>query len=358
MIKITRENYTVEVSDPEVYVDNEARGRSGHMSHAMAQFAPNQFLEFNSNCSAKRCGGHSTFGWIEYRKSLDGGKTYSPVYDLEYSKKVLLNGEKTISLEKAIACKNGNIVAFCLVNAQNNPLCCENWTEPTVIISRDQGETWSEPKKMCEYAGRVYEVRYHNDEIYVLMFCNPNFVGSKKDHLYRLFKSSDYGESFVEVSTLPFLPWNRAYAAMVFDTEGVLHAYAYQLYEEKELEHAISRDCGKTWEMLEPCYLAKKIRNPQIGYIDGVYVMHGRGGDAGGFVLYTSLDATNWDEGIILVDKQYVGAYYSQNLNLYDEKGNFLLIQYSDTYDKPNPNAPSPWCARVNAMHISLRVTK
>ena len=47
--KIIRERYTAELEAPEVYVDNEKRRRSGHMSHAMAEFAPNTFIDFNSN---------------------------------------------------------------------------------------------------------------------------------------------------------------------------------------------------------------------------------------------------------------------------------------------------------------------
>ena len=50
--KIVRNNYTIELDEPELYVDNLKRGRSGHMTHAMAEFAPGCFIDFNSNCSA------------------------------------------------------------------------------------------------------------------------------------------------------------------------------------------------------------------------------------------------------------------------------------------------------------------
>lgn len=361
MIEIKRKNYTVEIEDPEIYVDNEARRRSGHMSHAMAEFAPNCFIEFNSNCSATRCAGHSAFGWIEYRISRDGSKTYSDVYELELSKQVLLDGDNTLSVEKAIACDNGDILAFCLRNSQSGNVCCEPWITPWVITSSDEGESWSEPREFIPYAGRVYDVLSYNGAIYVMFFCNDakrHFCGNDKNHLYRIYKSTDNGKTFEELSVLSFEPYGRGYGNMIFDSEGILHAYAYNVKSEKELDHAISRDCGKTWELLKPCYLANKIRNPQIALIDGVYLLHGRGGDLGGFVMYTSEDATNWDEGTILSDKTHVGAFYSENLNLKDENGNFLLIQYSDTYDKPNPNASSPWCAKVNAMHIKVRIKK
>ena len=62
-----------------------------------------------------------------------------------------------------------------------------------------------------------------------------------------------------------------------------------------------------TWEILAPCYLAKGIRNNQIA------------------------------------------QYYSNNIRLRDEKGDFLLIQYSESYDGS---------ARVNIKHVELRVKK
>ena len=56
----------------------------------------------------------------EYRISEDGGETFSPVYDLEYSKDVLLEGVYVISVEKAVACEDGTIIAFCLRSDNRN----------------------------------------------------------------------------------------------------------------------------------------------------------------------------------------------------------------------------------------------
>ena len=50
-MKIERKNFTVECGDPILYVDNEARGRSGHMTHAMAEFRPGHLIDFNSKSS-------------------------------------------------------------------------------------------------------------------------------------------------------------------------------------------------------------------------------------------------------------------------------------------------------------------
>ena len=107
------------------------------------------------------------------------------------------------------------------------------------------------------------------------------------------------------------------------------------------LDHAVSSDFGKSWEVLEPCYLKKLIRNPQLGYIDGIYVLYGRA-RLSHLVLYTSKYLTNWDSGTYVVYKEKFGAFYSNNLNLTDENKNFLLIQYSDAYDNN---------AKVNVMH-------
>ena len=106
-LEIIRDGYTVEVEEPTVYVDNQARNRSGHMSHALAEFKPGCFIDFNASCSAPLRIGHLPYGWIEYRISTDAGKSYSEVYDLPYSKEEFYEGIHTISVEKAVGCNDG-----------------------------------------------------------------------------------------------------------------------------------------------------------------------------------------------------------------------------------------------------------
>ena len=171
-------------------------------------------------------------------------------------------------------------------------------------------------------------------------------MGETEEHVYRIYISENNGESFDELCVVPIEPYGRGYGALLFDEKNVLHAYAYNANAESLMDHAISYDCGKTWTVIEPCYLEKGIRNPQVGFIDGVYVLHGRAGDVKGFVFYTSPDGYHWDEGDILIPKEKVGAFYSNNLNLTDEKGNFLLVQYSDSYQG----------SRVNVMHMKVRI--
>ncbi len=347
-MKVVHEKYTLEIEEPEMYVDNEARGRSGHMTHAMAEFKPGCFIDFNSNCTAIRGDGHWPYGWIEYRISRDSGKTYSEIQTLPYSVQSFLDGVYMISVEKAVACDDGSIVAFCLRNDAQHKCCCEPWFTPMTVKSYDEGKTWTEPKEYSPYRGRTYAAFYRDGVIYALHFCNEHFLGTTEEHVYRLYVSEDNGETFTERSIVPFNTLRRGYCAMIFDEKGVLHAYAYNEGEESMMDHAISNDCGRTWTVLSPCFVEKGIRNPQVGLLDGVFVLHGRAGAAEGFVLYTSEDATNWDEGIFIKRDKNAGAFYSNNLNLTDEKGNFLLVQYSDRYE----------LSRVNVKHIRLRVTK
>ena len=351
-LTIDREKYSVEFEEPTVYVDNKARKRSGHMTHAMCEFKPGCFIDFNSNCSAVRHCGHMPYGWVEYRISRDNGKTYSDIKTLQYSYDSFLDGIHTISVEKAVACDDGTIVALCLRNSALDPTFCEPWDTPTVIRSTDEGETWSEPVTYSEYAGRTYDALYRDGTIYALHFCNEHFLGSAPEHVYRIYVSKDNGVTFEELCVVPFPDTTkRGYGSILFDKFGYLHAFAYNESKENELDHVVSKDCGKTWEVLKPCYLEKCIRNPQTALIDGVYIIHGRAWDSTGFVFYTSDDCETWDKGTYL-HEQRGACYYSNNINLKDEKGNFLLIQYSKSYME------HPYSARVNVQHVVLRVKK
>ena len=346
--EIIRENYKVVFETPELYVDNQKRKRSGHMTHAMARFGENSFIDFNSNCSGTRANGHSAFGWVEYRISNDGGKSYSEPYELECSKECFNEGLWTFSVEKAVACDDGTIVAICHRNTTLEPNCCEPWLSPMCIRSTDGGKSWSEPYVCIPYAGRVYDMVYKDGTIYAMINCNEHFLGTTDEHKYRLYVSTNKGESFEERSVVKYETTRRhGYCSLLFDTEGTLHAYAYNEANEHELSHSISRDRGFTWEISTPCAVKYTARNPQTALIDGVYILHARAENHSGFVFYTSLDGYNWDEGTYF-SHVHGSCHYSNNLNLKDEKGNFLLVQYSEVYE----------AARVNVMHVKLRIEK
>ena len=333
-MKIERKDYTVTLDEPVLYVDNESRGRSGHMSHALVEYEKGKLIDFNSNCSAKRFEGHSTFGFIEYRTSMDGGETYSPVKKLPYAWETFLDGVEAISVEKAVSLGDGRAVALCLRNTADR--LCAPWYEPTAVYTDDGGETWSAPYGISPYAGRIYDACAYGGTMYFLEFCNSaavDWLGAADEHLYRIFKSTDRGAHFEELCVVPIPTYRRGYGAMLFDNAGKLHVYAYNIADPMHLDHVVSADGGATWSLPDTCYLKMGIRNPQIGEIDGVYILHGRAHGQQGFVLYTSTDATSWDEGTVIGTVKGL-CYYSNNITLADEAGKSrMLIQYSEAYN-------------------------
>lgn len=344
MLEIKQNNYTVLLDEPILYVDNESRGRSGHMTHAMAEWAPGKLIDFNSNCTAKRYGGHSTFGWIEYRTSEDGGETFSDIRQLPFSIQSFIDGNHVISVEKAVACSDGTVVAICLQN--ETTALCQPWDVPMVVTSTDGGESWSEARPLCGYKGRVYDACVCDDVIYVLEFCNDgtgHFCGEKEEHVYRIFTSHDSGKTFSELCVVPVPSMGRGYGSMLFDSEGRLHVYAYNVNDERHMDHIISEDGGRSWGEPDTCYLAHGIRNPQTALMDEVYILHGRAENCTGFVLYTSEDGSVWDEGTYIGDKTNY-CYYSNNIVLKDPAGgNRLLMQYSESYDGECVNVFHRW---------------
>ena len=325
---------SLKLSEPILYIDNEARGRSGHMGHPMLNLGNGRIMDFNSNVSAVRCDGHSGFGWMEYRISEDYGDTFGDFNIVPYTKEILLDGMYSAIIEAAVACDNGAIVAVCNMFSQKNSVCCNPYGIPTFIRSRDMGKTWEEAKPLSNYEGRVYNARYHNGKIYVLEFCNREVVGETDSDVYRIFCSSDNGESFHELCVVPFNSTKgRFYGTMQFDNDGNFIVYTYNEKCETELDYAISKDGGNTWSETGVCYLAKKIRNPQVAILDGQFILHGReAGDINAFVLYTSEDGIVWDEGHRIVDYHPATSFYSNNVIVNKNGKNKLLVQYSQTY--------------------------
>jgi len=341
---------SLSISTPELFIDNEARGRSGHMSHALVEYAPQCILAFNSNCSSKRASGHSPFGWIECHRSTDGGITWDPAFDLPFAKQAFIDGLFTVSIEKAIACDDGSIVAFCLRNTPYRELCCEPWLTPMYIRSFDGGKTWTEAKELSPYKGRIYDARYYNGRIYALEFCNDaeeNFTGSKPDHVYRIFTSDDNGSTFSELGIVPINGIGRGYGAMIFRPDGSLIVYAYNLNDEFKMDYVASPDKGVNWAPAGTCFVNRGIRNPQVAILDGIFILHGRGAmSAPAFILYTSIDGTSWGEGSLLrPEKPASLCYYSNNIVLGNGRESRLLIQYSETY--------RDYC--VNVMHMWIK---
>lgn len=339
------------ISAAEIFVDNKSRRRSGHMSHAMVEYAPGRLIAFNSNCSAVRLDGHSAFGWIEYRYSDDGGKSWSDFHELPFSKELLFDGVYTISIEKAVYF-DGVLTCFAVRNTQSGAVCCEPWTAPPLVIqSFDLGKTWETPVEFSVYPGRIYDAGVKDGVIYAVEVCDKDFISDIVLDRYRLFTSTDNGRSFQEKSIVDINSHKRGYAAMQFRSDNSMLVYADDLLNSYMVDAALSEDNGKTWKRLPQIRLKYGIRNIQVARLGSGFVMHGRAwlNESWGMgqVIYTSNDGVNWDDGILLNDKK-TSCYYSNMITLKNADGkDYVILHYSDLYADD---------ARVNVMQRILSV--
>ena len=74
-------------------------------------------------------------------------------------------------------------------------------------------------------------------------------------------------------------------------------------------------------------------------------------------MLYTtSQNGSEWDEGYLIEHKNYFAeACYSNNLNLENENGKFLLIWYSSPYTK---NESQYYVGTLILKHIRVKIVK
>ena len=335
------------VSESECWRDNKSVGRSGHMGHALIDCGGGRILDFASNCAGKeRLSGHSGYGWMEYRVSKDYGKTFGPVRVLPCSKRMYEEGKHTALCEKGVRAPDGRIVLFFQITDPSYPVCCEPWSPPLMAVSEDGGETFSDFMPTGADAGRIYDAVCDDKYIYFIMLSNPHFLGSKPEHVYKVYRAGR--DLKFSPSVLPIDAMGRGYGALEFAADGALHAYAYNSKCETEMDCAISRDRGVTWSA--PCRsrVALKIRNPQVRRLDDVWFLIGRNGGGGdALVFYSSPDGVNWDGGVRL-DVRPPGTgtgYYGCMLPIH-EPGcpPRMLMQYSRPY----------LGSCVNAMHRTI----
>ena len=331
-----------------IFVNHREKNRSGHLGHALAECNDKSILAFYSNCSGIVNKGHSMYGWVEYKRSVDYGITWGEAKRLEYSYDAFIDGTYKIGCEKAVVTKEGTVVLFCLrsIGAYFEP-----YATPVCLRSTDNGETWSEPIEVTRERGRIYDAIYRDGKIYVLQFAystDEGFICGKEGVFYNLLVSEDDGKTFSLQSVIPFDTLGHAYGNMIFREDGSLVFYAYNRNDEYHLTALISEDQGKNWGRPHSLYVDKIARNPQIGIVNGKYILHGRSENGVNFVFYHSDDAINWSSGVIVSDildgKPRGGCYYSNNLRVVGSDGRErLLIQYSEQYEQD--------LAKVNIMH-------
>ena len=227
-----------------LFVDHQAKGRSGHLSHALVEYKKGCVLAFYSNCSGKRNKGHNGFGWLEYRRSTDYGSTWDGGTVLPYSMDCLLNEPYTVSCEKAVSPAENVVVALCIRN--EDPNGWEPYLEPVTLRSEDGGITWSDAMPFCPRRGRIYDAVVADGVIYALMLAIIDFLTSAPDQRYQLYVSEDQGRSFELRSELPGEYLSHAYGSLAFRDDGSLVAYTYDHEDEYNLDCFISRDQGRT----------------------------------------------------------------------------------------------------------------
>ena len=341
-------------NDGILFVDHQKNRRSGHLSHALCEFDTGCVFSLWSNCSGSRNRhgpGHNGFGWLEYALSRDYGESWSEKRVLQYSMDSLLNEPFTVSCEKAVSPRKDRIVLLCIRN--ENPNGWEPYLEPVVLISDDAGESWSEPKLLCNEKGRIYDAKVYDGAIYVLMLANPDFATSAPEQRYQIYKSVDEGESFFLAGELPGDYLRHAYGALNRLPDGRFIAYSYNEKDEFNLDYWLSDD-GEAWVYGGKSFCAKRIRNPQVARVKGGYILHGRSGCTDRalpmkFVLYTSEDGIHWDEGRYICDREGPGAYYSNSLVLDMPGGEQrVLIQSSIPYDGCRVNVAHWWLLPVD----------
>lgn len=354
----------------EYFVDHSKNGRGGHLGHAMVEYAPNSILCFYANCDDSdlfhEIGevnydtdfiGHSGRGWTEYKRSTDGGKTWSEGKPLAYSKQLYESGGIVSSFcEKAVMADDGAIVLFHLhCYVEKDPIW-EPYLYPRAQRSTDGGETWEPAVKVFNGNARIWDVTKKDGKIYVL-FSEGKAKGlSFRDYdiavTYYLYASDDNGKSFYQVSRIPVVcDAGTIYGTMEYLKDGRMIVYIYSCSSERYMKYFISEDGGKTWTEPMLSRFEKQIRNPQCIKFKDTYFMFGRAGiygteeEKGHNVMYVSDDCINWDEGrfISMDEVGFTTAYYSNAIIVGEEGKERLLYQYSKGYRRALTNVMHRW---------------
>ena len=339
------------------FVDHEKDGRSSHGGNCLTECRNGDIVAFYSNVSGEIESGHGVAGWSEYRRSEDGGKTWSGPVILDYSKRAW-EGEEMYSaiVFAAATAPDGTLIAFVCRFEK------ELWVKklpPVCLLSHDHGQTWSKPHPLdadatVEEVSLTFDAVFtHNDQVFAV------FIGGSADYCigpYNLYVSADNGESFERRSTLPFDYENYYVTAGVLDNGDIIvYSYPYRrnaAIDEYNIPYVTSADEGRTWSEVKTTRFAGAIRNPQLSRkIGNLYFLHGRSGsynrDPSHLILYTSSDGIHWDDGTILHRKEIGGGdAYSANevIGKYDPAvPNRLLIQSSIAYEEGS--------SKVNAHH-------
>jgi hypothetical protein len=298
--------------------------RCSHGGPVCIEYADGTLVVFYANTSS-----HNVDGWSEYAFSEDGGRTWDKYHPFPFSYEAYNKDPKRpVWVEEGLVTNRGTVILF-LTDFEN-----DHRAGNSVMRSSDHGKTWSEAKPVAsEVIGYPAAVATAGTVDYVLFDCLNG------DH--ELYVSTDDGHTWTKRSTLP-LHKDTWYGALCVMKDERLLAGAYVRSDENHLYYCISQDGGYNWGAQQKAYLDKKIRDPELAYLDGKYYLHGRSGHSGEgrhrFVLYQSDDAIHWKNGVIVSGDKQGPDGYSHNciINKYDkDTQNELMILYSIVYNPP-----------------------
>ncbi len=343
-----------------LYVNHRASWRSGHGGNCLTECSDGDIISFYSNVSGELHGGHGVGGWSEYRRSCDGGQTWSKPLMLDYSRRVWEGDDIYSALVFGLTtAPNGTLIAYVCRFEK------DLWVKklpPAYLLTYDNGITWSEPRELdpdadVEDASLTFDATFtHDGKVFAIFMPGAaNYCPGP----YAFYVSEDNGESFKGRSRLPFHHENYYVTGGVLESGDIIvYSYPYRENEEideQNIDYVITSDEGKTWSEVRKAHFPKRIRNPQLSEkIGDCYFLHGRSGshgdDPGNFVLYSSEDGINWDEGVVLKEKTPGGDCYSANtvVGKYDPYApNRLLIQSSVSYHGSRVNECHWWVENI-----------
>ena len=317
-------------------LEHDAPGRNSHGGPVCLEYPNGQIVAFNTNNSD-----HNMDGWSEYAVSRDGGRSWDMYNRFPYSFDAYLRDlSRPAFVEAGLVTEKGTVVLFIshFLLAKIPRLERGTRSMSGFMRSFDQGASWTHYESLDgSFVGYAVGTVVDGGTNYIVLDS-----ANRGPHV--LYVSTNDGRTWQKRSTLP-LQDEKSYGAVTLMGNGGLLAGAYDSDDEYHFYYCISMDQGRSWSEQRKARVDKKVRDPELAYLDGRYYLHGRSGSYGEgsdrFVLYQSSDGENWGEGIIVSSNTGRGDGYSANCRIgkYDDGApDQVMVLYSIQYKGVDTN--------------------